>query len=230
MTPVVTDCGQEHQVEIAYVGSLNVGGPPAPGTPELAPADAECRTKTAAYLGTPLGRRGLAYEMAVPDAAGWVSGPHWFACEVVVLDATPGVSALVSVKGSYAAGRTAAAPHCFVLSSPDKMREMTAVDCAQPHSVEYVAAVHAPFGSPLPKNSDDPAWTPLQTGCRDEIAAQLGVDAKTVDQNWGYNMYPAEKLQQGGVSAAQCFFVLWNLKTYTGSILGSKSKNIPKAR
>jgi hypothetical protein len=230
MTPVLTDCAKDHQVEIAYVAPLDFGSadPPEPGSPGLAPADAECRAKTAAYLGGPVGRRGVTYEMVLPGAADWDSRPHWFACAAVEVDAAPGRNQLMSVQGSLAAAGTAVAPRCFVLQDPDAMRDMTGVDCAQPHSVEFAGAVSAPLGSPLPKNGDDPAWQPLQAACRDEIAAQMGVPAKTVDQNWGYNLFPVPALSPGGVSVAQCYFVLWNLKTITGSILGSKGRNIPK--
>ncbi|MEU7876128.1 septum formation family protein [Dactylosporangium sp. NPDC049140] len=225
MTPVVTDCVKDHQVEIAYVGSLTVSGLPAPGTPDLAPADAECRTKTAVYLGTPLGRRGLTYEIAVPAAADWNKASRWFACQLVAVDFSPGDPKLATVQGSYAAGKTAAAPRCFTLT---KAHDLNPVDCAEPHSAEYVGAPSAAYAAPVPKDKDDPAFTPFQIACRDEIAAEMGVSAKKLDDTWGYNFWAANNLSKAGISVAQCYFVLWSGKTITGSVLGTQGKNIPK--
>ncbi|MGI5243955.1 septum formation family protein [Dactylosporangium sp. CA-139066] len=226
MTPVVTDCAKDHQVEIAYVGQLNIAGPPQAGSPDLAPADAECRTKVAAYLGAPLGRRGMTYEIGVPDTAGWNSGPHWFACELIAIDSTPGEPNLTTVQGSYAAGKNAAAPHCYTVT--ENSDTLTPADCAQPHGAEYVGAASAPYGSVMPKDKDDPAWTPFQVACRDEIAAEMGVTAKTLDATWGYNFWAARSLEKSGIAVVQCYFVMWSGKTITGSVFGTKGKNIPK--
>ncbi|MFI5908648.1 septum formation family protein [Dactylosporangium sp. NPDC051541] len=225
MTPEAVDCAKDHQVEIAHVGQLTGGRPLGPGSADLAPADAECRAKTAAYLGTPLGRRGLTYELAQPAAADWDRGPHWFACEVVAVDFTPGDPKLATVQTAFAAGRGTPAPRCFTLSAA---HDLNPADCAQPHSAEYVGAPSAAYNSPMPKNGDDPAMTPFQVACRDEIAAEMGVTAKKLDDTWGYNFWVAKNLAPAGASVAQCYFVLWSGKTITGSIFATKGKNIPK--
>lgn len=228
MTPVATDCAKDHVAEVASVGALNVGagGAPKPGSPERAPADAECRTKVAAYVGAPLGRRGMTYEVGLPTSADWDGGQHWFACEVIVVDSVPGIPQLATVDGSYAAGKTAPLPRCFTLDH--STHDLSPVDCATPHSAEYVGAASPVYGSPSPKNNDDPAMNAYQVACRDEIAGEMGVTAKTLDATWGYNFWAGSNLEQSGVAVAQCYFVLWNGKTITGSVFGTKGKNIPR--
>ncbi|WP_426513437.1 septum formation family protein [Dactylosporangium sp. McL0621] len=228
MTPTVTDCAKDHQIEIAYVGDLdrNRADPPALGSPDLAPADATCRTKVAAYLGTPLGRRGMTYEVAVPAAPEWSAQARWFACQVVAIDSSPGDPKLASVQGSYAAGKTTAAPRCFtVLKASD---DLLPADCAQPHGAEYIGVASAPYGSVMPRNNDDAAMTPFQVACRDEIAAEMGVTAKKLDDTWGYNFWAARNLSKDGIAVAQCYFVMWSGKTVTGSVFGTRGQNIPK--
>jgi hypothetical protein len=167
--------------------------------------------------------------LGLPTEADWHAGARWFVCEAIVAVAKPGGADAETVQGSYAAGKTAPATHCYVLAKPKTSEGMSDVPCEEPHSAEFLAAVSPPFGTADPH--DDDSWKPFSTACRDELAAQLGVPTATVDANRGYEMYPAGVAWRNGTSTtiAQCYFVLWNAKKVTGSILGTMGKNIPKS-
>jgi hypothetical protein len=146
--------------------------------------------------------------------------------EVITVDGTPGRAALQPTAGSYAAAKALPAPRCFVLARPKTTMGMTETPCDQPHSAEYLGAVRAAFGA-LPK--DDASTTPFVKACHDELAAQMGVAAASVDNKWGYDEYPAPDVWPVGVTVMQCYFVLWNQKKITRSVLGSKGTGIPSS-
>ncbi|WP_433042507.1 septum formation family protein [Dactylosporangium sp. CS-033363] len=189
MGAVRIDCAQPHQSEVAAVGRLDLAAaePPAAGAKEFAGADAECRTKTAAFAGVPLGRRGATYELSVPAAGAWHAGARWFACELVIADASPHVIAVATVQGSHAAGQVPLEPHCYTLVRPDDVHSLTSAPCDRPHAAEFVAAVTIGYGGAAPV--DDKTSDPYLKPCHDEIAAQLGVPRATVDAKWRYTIY-----------------------------------------
>ncbi|WP_426502661.1 septum formation family protein [Dactylosporangium sp. McL0621] len=218
------DCAQPHQSEVTAVGRLDLTTPepPVAGAKELAGADAECRTKTAAYSGVPLGRRGATYELSVPLAGDWHDGARWFACELVIADAAPGLVQVATVQGSHAAGQTALEPHCYTLRHPNDEQSMTAAPCDKPHAAEFVGAVTIGYGGAAP--DDDKTSEPYLDPCRDEIAAQIGVPAKTVDARWKYTVSytPVRERWASSTPVGLCYFVLYNGRTVTGSILGGR--------
>jgi hypothetical protein len=228
--PPLADCAAAHESEIAYVGSLAPtaasAAPTDPADQGVAAADATCRTKTAEYVGMPLGRRGVTFEIGLPATPSWSTGARWFACEVVIVDGSPGRAAIQSTAGSHAAGRVVPPPRCFVLTGPHTTVGMTDVPCDQPHHAEYLGVTRAEFGR-LPAN--DASMAPFVTACRDELAAQTGVAPATADRKWGYDEYPASQLVSVGVTVVQCYFVLWNRKTITRSVLGAKGTDVPSA-
>ncbi|WP_433615016.1 septum formation family protein [Dactylosporangium sp. CA-139114] len=226
--PAKVDCAQEHQSEIAAVGTLtgvSSATPPQPNDPSLAAADADCRTKTAAFLGTPLGRHGATLEIGLPADRDWQTGSRWYACEAVVVDAAPGRAAFATTRGTLAGGRTPLPQHCFNLAKAGTTAGMTETPCTGRHAAQYMGAVRAGFAAPVP--ADDETWKPYAAACRDEVADQMGVTAQAVDDKWGYDGYRSQELHGYGVTVTQCYFVLWQGRTMTGSVAGTRGNGVP---
>jgi len=200
MQPVVVDCAQPHQSEIAYVARFD-------GEPPLPAADAECRTRTPAYVGLPLGRRGATYSVGV--------GAGWYACEAVFADPAPNSPEPADVQGTHAGGQNAPRPHCY--NNDHGAPDLVEVPCAGPHGAEFAAALSVPFGTAPVTGATIGGF---KTACRDEIAAQLGITPARVDAKWGYVVFGDEQgTWTGSAPVVPCYIVVSDGNTQKGAVL-----------
>jgi len=178
-------CEQPHTVETYHVADYPAetaarSSPPAPGAPEARAAFAGCETAARGYLGDDwyLGRLYLVVTMAT--APQWESGTRQFRCDLVEV-AGPG-GTVVQRTGSLRdalRGDRPIASRCYneVASSGVAGDELSRVDCASPHDLEFTGVVEG-TGDTAP--IDDRALRSVaEPGCRAVLAKHLGVSGQS---------------------------------------------------
>jgi hypothetical protein len=176
------DCGASHKSETVYVGTFTGASaarstPPAPGSPDLRPAFAECDAKAAGFLGGDWRTGRLSLGVAVPSGGAWAGGSRWFRCDLDELSTVQGLLEANTRTASLRAALTGPSPlhlGCLAtrLAKDGTIESMRAVECGDAHNTEFVGVWKAPD---IPYPSKDADWARLHTECRRLVAKYAGV-------------------------------------------------------
>jgi hypothetical protein len=169
-------CAQPHNAETAYVGTFpeNGANPPAPGSPALAAAYAQCQQGANAYLGGDWHSELVELRIVRPDIAAWTGGARWYRCDLIrVSDAyQTEIGASGSLKGDLTGARTAAYGCLATTEQGETVTAATPIDCAQPHGAEFAGVYTAPD---VPWPTADATRDKMgSNGCEDVVARFLG--------------------------------------------------------
>jgi hypothetical protein len=227
------DCARPHLTETVYVGSFagpdaDRSIPPAPGSPAVRAARAECDKQADALLGGDWRSGRLVLALLVPRAEAWSGGARWYRCdltEVESLDNDKPVARTGSLAGTLA-GPSPLAYTCF---NPklikDEINFMEPVPCDRPHHAEFAGIYTAAENTFEAFLADDRR---TQKGCLTVIArfAKIPDDAATQVRVGSIFYHPDAPAWLDGNRGVQCF--LWiDDREVTGSLRGAGPAKLP---
>ncbi|WP_203933765.1 septum formation family protein [Virgisporangium ochraceum] len=220
-------CEGTHTAETFHVDELpaEVSERPALGHRHYWAAFDTCETQSKAFLGGDWHAARLYLSVFVPTPPQWDVGARWFACQVVETKTVlPGL--VVQRSGSLRnalTGPAAVAHRCtdVIGLTEDDWEDLTPVDCAQPHDVEFAGSFKVP-GTTAPA-ADKREGT--FDRCWDVVAGYLG---GTVDgMRMGYIPWGLDpKDWSNGDRWVRCF--AWSSEKKTrGSVKGLGDRTPP---
>jgi putative regulator of septum formation len=229
----VVPCTAEHVLETTYVGTFSGADAEASGAPQggslpLSNAYAACAAPTRTYLGGDWHSALLDLEITVPDAAAWQGGARWFRCGVRAISSPARITsfgALISFKDLLKRPGHFAATCINWVDHKTYVDQVSPVDCATPHSGEYVGFVAAPFG-PYPARAAADKFA--QENCEAAVAHYLGFGSVEQDFNDSVGWLPMNFDQSKwsmGDRTTRCYAAAATKDgKFTASVKGIKNK------
>lgn len=223
------DCGTDHEMETAYVGTFTgtaaTTAPPVDESPEFRSAYVVCEGNVSQYLGGDWRTAPVWLTVVLPDADSWRVGARWFRCDVGHM-ASPlrnlGIIHTGSVKDGLRGSRPLAIT-CLTAeqTSTGSIYRTDPADCGTPHQAEFVGIYVAPDG-PWPVADDGEALA--LSGCRKAVGHFLGVADATDWYNPSVGYYTdffTHQRWEVGDRSVRCFaFAYTKNGTFVGSVRG----------
>lgn len=230
------ECTAAHAAETIHSGQFTdvvatAVKSPAPGSPALRTAFAECDREAATALGADWRTARLRLDVVLPTPAAWSAGQRWFRCDVVELTGV-GPDATVAERDESLEGALAPGSPLLLGCALVKLDRRNTIDtvaespCDKEHQGEFAGVWQAPEKTAYPKKDRD--YVPFYEGCLKTIAAFVKVpfDA-TFAQRTGYVPVMADEPTWAlGDRGVRCF--LWvRFRPLTASAKGAGDKGFP---
>jgi hypothetical protein len=230
------DCRLKHRTETVHVGryrdpAAEADAPPAAGTAGAREAYRICDQKTTGYVGGPWRAARLWVGVTRPTPEAWTGGARWFRCEVLEISSIEDDGGLVMRAGSLRNVLRETDPplrlDCYAIGmkADGGIATMPPAPCAAGHNAEFVGIWNAD-DFPYPKR--DKQWVPFHNGCRELIAAYVGVpDDPDLPFRTGVVSLPGgEDVWAQGDRGVRCY--LWvDGGTLTSSLRDKGAKALP---
>ncbi|MFE9201017.1 septum formation family protein [Micromonospora sp. NPDC007230] len=224
-------CDLPHRVETVHVGAFPADrtAPPAPASPELRTAFADCDARASGYVGDNWRAGRLRLAVALPTGPGWAAGSRWYRCDLTELTTVEAAAQVVTRTGSLRdalKGPSALRLGCQRTGSDARrVQTLSPVDCGTVHDAEFVGVWPAP-DRPYPTRDAD--WVPLYAGCNSVLARYVGVpdDAALRFRSGVVVRPPGAGRWAVGDRGVRCYLWLSD-RTVTASLKGAGPAGLP---